>query len=450
MQEIQKQLKAALEECEKLQKENEKLKSLLREHKISYERSQHKNSLIENAKAEKIKKRIAVFKSLFKGRTDVYPVRWESDDGRSGYSPVCSNKWNPTLCDIRKTKCKNCQNSAYIPITDGAIYKHLSGKHTIGIYSLLQDGTCYFLAVDFDKKDWQKDVRLFINTCRDYNIPAAIERSRSGNGCHVWFFFDEAIPAALARKFGKVLLEKTSRQHNLSALNSYDRMFPTQDFLTPGGLGNLIALPLQGIPRKHGNSVFVNESFEPFQDQWAYLTKLRKTSKNDLQSFLSMLDTVVIEKPPKNTMPTKIPDKITIQLQNGIIFSKSELPTDLAKQFWKLSSFSNPAYYKARAQRRSTNNISRKIICSDQTESEFIFPRGCLEEIRGILQDNSVTFDLLDHRKNKPITDITFNGSLLPQQQEALENLLEHSTGILMATTGFGKTTLEKYLKYVG
>lgn len=446
MQEIQQQLKAALEECEKLRKENEKLKKLLWEHKIPYEPNYYKNSLIENVKAEKIKRRIEIFKSLFRGRSDVYPIRWESEDGRSGYSPVCNNKWNQAFCDIRNIKCKNCPNSAFLPITDGEIYKHLTGEHTIGVYPLLQDDTCYFLAVDFDKKNYKEDVSLFINTCKQFTIPAAIERSRSGNGCHVWFFFDQAIPATLARKFGETLLEKTIKQYNLACLNSYDRMFPTQDFLTHGGLGNLIALPLQGIPRKQGNSVFINESFEPFKDQWSYLSSLKKISKDDLQSFLNTLETTVFKKPTENTIPDQKTEKITIQLLNGIIFNKLELPATLAKQFWELSSFDNPAYYKALSQRLSTHNIPRKIICSDQTESVLIFPRGCLKEIKTILQDNSIAYELLDRRINKPIMDITFNGTLLPQQQEALENMQEHSTGILMATTGFGKTVVSAAL----
>ncbi|HHW37964.1 MAG TPA: DEAD/DEAH box helicase family protein [Bacillales bacterium] len=442
MQKIELKLKAALEECDKLRRENDRLKNLLQEHRIPYKRNNHDSSIIEKMRAKETKRRIGIFNSLFKGRTDVYPIRWKSKDGSFGYSPACNNKWDQALCNIRQTKCKNCPNSAFVPLTDKVIYKHLSGEITIGVYPLLQDDTCFFLALDFDKKNWKADVSLFIDTCKQLNIPYAVERSRSGNGCHVWFFFDQAIPAALARKLGDTLLENAIKNHNLLGFDSYDRMFPTQDFLSSGGFGNLIALPLQGIPRKLGNSVFLNESFEPYKDQWAYLSNIKKISKDELQSFLHTLETNLFEKTLEGTLQTQTPDKITIQLKNGIIIKKSELPSALAKQFWELSSLNNPAYYKAKAQRFSTHKIPKKIFCGGQNENELIFPRGLLEKIEQILNEHSITFELLDSRINKPIIDITFNGELLPQQQVALENLLEHSTGTLMATTGFGKTVV--------
>ncbi len=442
MNDINLQLKAALEECEKLRKENDRLKNLLQEHRIPYERNYHESSLIENIKAKETKRRIGIFKSLFKGRSDVYPIRWESEDGRSGYSPVCNNKWDRALCDIKQTKCKNCPNSSFVPLTDDVVYKHLSGKITVGVYPLLQDDTCYFLALDFDKKNWKEDVSRLINTCNQVNIPYAIERSRSGNGCHIWFLFDQAIPATLARKLGDFLLEKTIVENKLVGLDSYDRMFPTQDCLTLGGLGNLIALPLQGLPRKQGNSVFVDESFEPYKDQWAYLANLRKISIEEVNSLINRTEFFEFENPSESSRQISNPKKITIRLQNGIMLNKSEIPTNLAKQFWELTSFDNPAYFKARAQRLSTSNIPRKIICSGQSKEDYILPRGCLEEIKDILNKHSITYEILDYQITNPLMDIKFNGNLFPQQQEALDNLLEHSTGTLMATTGFGKTVV--------
>lgn len=160
MQEIELKLKATLEECEKLRKENDRLKNLLQENRIPYKYDYQDSGLIEKKKAKETKRRISIFKSLFKGRTDVYPIRWISKDGRPGYSPVCNNKWNQALCNIQQTRCKSCPNTAFVPLTDKVIYKHLSGEITIGVYPLLQDDTCYFLALDFDKRNWKADVVL--------------------------------------------------------------------------------------------------------------------------------------------------------------------------------------------------------------------------------------------------------------------------------------------------
>jgi superfamily II DNA or RNA helicase len=430
------QLHNALEEISRLRGENSKLKGILKQHNISY-KVEDKSHI--NKKSEIIHQRINIFKNLFKGRKDVYPFRWESRNGQSGYSPACQNEWHPILCNKPNVKCSECSNSAFVPLTDKAIFKHLSGDQTIGIYPILQDDTCYFLAVDFDKSSWQEDASTFVKTCDEYYVPATIERSRSGNGCHVWIFFDEAIKASLARKLGNFLMNKTLEKRYQMGLDSYDRMFPNQDTLPQGGFGNLIALPLQGEPRKHGNSVFVNESFEPYENQWEYLSKTEKLNKNKIVEIVkNQIDFI------KETKQNRVINELNITIQNGVTFEKSELPSSLAHQLIEMSSFNNPEFYKAQSRRLSTYNIPRKINCSDQNGSQLILPRGIFGEVKDELNKQSIKMNVVDKRRKSKQQNLTINfvGSLLPQQQEAVEELLNHTTGILSATTGFGKTVV--------
>lgn len=234
--------------------------------------------------------KIALFRSFFRGRDDVYPRRFESrKTGKSGYAPACANEWVRGICEKPRIKCVECPHRRFLPVTDEVIRWHLSGHDdqgqpfVAGVYPILQDETCFFLAVDFDKQNWCEDATAFLETCSRMNVPAALERSRSGRGGHVWLFFEEAIPAALARKLGSHLLTETMEQHPEIGLDSYDRFFPNQDTLPRGGFGNLIALPLQKQPRDHGNSVFLDEQLVPYPDQWAFLSTIRKIGRSRVE-----------------------------------------------------------------------------------------------------------------------------------------------------------------------
>lgn len=237
--------------------------------------------------------KIALFRSLFRGRFDVYPRRFESrKTGKSGYQPACANEWDKNLCDKPRLKCPECPNRRFLPLTDEVIRRHLSGRDengrefVAGVYPLLQDETCFFLAADFDKDTWIEDAGAYRETGRQLGLSASLERSRSGRGGHIWLFFEEPVPAGLARRLGSYILIETMERRPDIGLDSYDRFFPSQDTLPKGGFGNLIALPLQKESRKRGNSVFLDEEFNPYSDQWAFLSTIRKIGRGEAEQIV--------------------------------------------------------------------------------------------------------------------------------------------------------------------
>ncbi len=280
---IEDRLKEALAECTRLREENERLKILLGIH-AEKPSTQSLSAPVTNDSPPDVK--IALFRSLFRGRNDVYPVRWEGKNGRSGYSPACSNEWERVLCRKPNVKCSECENRKFLPVTDDVIQNHLTGRHTIGIYPMLADEACCFLAADFDKTSWQEDASAFIETAKVMGVPAALERSRSGKGGHVWIFFEEPIPAVLARKLGSAILTSAMDRRHQVGLDSYDRFFPNQDTMPKGGFGNLIAPPLQRGPREKVNTVFLDERLIPYPDQWAFLSTVRRMSVEEVERIV--------------------------------------------------------------------------------------------------------------------------------------------------------------------
>ncbi len=243
--------------------------------------------------------KIELFRSLFRGREDVFPRRWQNaNSGKSGYSPVCRNEWVRGICEKPRVKCGECPHQAFVAVTDNVIRCHLQGtdrdssgrdsasEYIAGVYPLLPDETCWFLAIDFDKQSWQIDARAFVDACRAHQIDAALERSRSGQGAHVWIFFAEPVPAVDARKLGALLVTSAMERRPDIGFESYDRFFPSQDTRPAGGFGNLIALPFQDGPRRLGNSVFVDDEWVPYQDQWAYLSSVKRISYAEVLSLV--------------------------------------------------------------------------------------------------------------------------------------------------------------------
>lgn len=431
---VDQKLEQSLKECEQLRKENKRLKNLLAKHHISV-REPESTSV---SKEEVIKQRIQIYKSLFKGRTDVYPERWESKNGRSGYSPACEHEWHPELCNKPKIKCSECKNRSFIPLTDKVIYDHLRGETSIGIYPLLKDDTCHFLAMDFDKKNWMEDAKSFLEVCKLAEIPAHTERSRSGNGCHVWIFFSEPVSASLARKLGNRLLEKTLTKRYQVGLDSFDRMFPNQDTLPKGGFGNLIALPLQRKPRDKGNSVFVDESFDAFPNQWEHMRTMKKVTPVQVDAKINELSST-----QRSDQVAMVSSKsISVVLREGVVVEKKLLSAQVIDECLRLTSFSNPEFYKAQSQRLSTHRIPRKIQGFDEDDTYFIFPRGSYEGIIKILESTFNEVTINDQQNHGETEQMEFQGQLSSQQQEAVEELTSFSNGILSASTGFGKTVV--------
>ncbi|MCM3570345.1 DEAD/DEAH box helicase [Neobacillus mesonae] len=380
--------------------------------------------------------KIHLFNSLFKGRTDVFALRWESKDGRSGYTPACDFEWEKPICQKPIIKCSECQHRKLSPLTNQVIFQHLSGRKTVGLYPLLHDETCYFLAFDFDKQNWQHDVQAFISVCKNSKLPVYIERSRSGNGAHVWIFFSDRIPASLARKLGTQLLTKALEKRRQIGMDSFDRMFPNQDTMPKGGFGNLIALPLQLQSKNGGNSVFVDENFHPFPDQWLYLSSIEKINKQDILAVFNQL--IDSKDKPDNTLPP--PSKIKVIVKNGLHIPKQGIPSPIFSKMIALASFKNPEFYKAQSKRMSTYGIQKVISCFDENSQNLILPRGCFEDLKKLMQEHSIELEIEDQSFSGEKFEVNFKGELTSQQEEAVTALLDYENGTLSASTGFGKT----------
>jgi len=438
--------------------------------------SSNSKSLITNQSSEAEK--ISLFRSLFKGREDIYPRRFESRrTGKTGYQPACGNEWMKGICEKPKIKCGECDNREFLPLTDEVIRNHLLGiepesrskeNFTIGVYPLLVDETCWFIAIDFDKSSWMDDSSAFLETCKSHDVPSYLERSRSGNGGHAWIFFSKPLEAALARKMASFLLTETMEKRPEIGLDSYDRLFPNQDTMPKGGFGNLIALPLLKKPRERGNSVFLNEDFTPLPDQWAFLFQVRRVNQSEVEAIIyeaerqgriiGVREVIADEEdhepwaaPPSRRRKEPpivgpLPDQIELVLGNQIYIEKGGLPPVLLNRLVRLAAFQNPEFYKAQAMRLSTYNKPRIISCCEDFPNHIGLPRGCLDEVLDLLNDVKIEPTIIDKRiPGNPIA-LVFQGVLRPDQKEAAISMLSHDTGVLSATTAFGKTVVAAYL----
>jgi len=417
-----------------------------------------------------IEQKIALFRRLFRGRADVYPIRWENRaTGRSGYAPACANEWRRGICEKPKVKCSACPNQAFLAVDAVSIERHLRGTDAngtpfvMGVYPMLADNTCSFIAADFDEGEWRRDAFAFRDTCERHGIPVAIERSRSGNGAHAWIFFDEPIPAALARRLGAFLITDTMERIPDIGFRSYDRFFPSQDSMPAGGFGNLIALPLQGLARSSGNSEFIDESCSPYLDQWAFLSAIRPMPPAKVENLVEEASAsgkilgVRIpladedeepwlappsrrQKPPAIRDP--LPGAITIVQADQIYLPRHALPPSLIARLIRLAAFQNPEFYAAQAMRRSTHDKPRIISCAELTSRHVALPRGCFDAVLDLFVSLGIAVTIEDCRFSGATIPLAFTGALRPDQETAIAALLPHDAGVLAATTAFGKTVL--------
>ena len=414
--------------------------------------------------------KVRLFRALFKGREDIFPTRFVSKKtGNSGYAPACANKFVRGVCELPKVKCGECLNQAFTPVEAQVVLDHLQGRHVMGIYPLLEDETCWLLAVDFDRSSWQDDVGAFVETSQAIGVPVAVERSRSGNGAHAWFFFVAPVAASIARKMGCYLLTETmARRHQLS-MGSYDRLFPNQDTMPRGGLGNLIALPLQYEPRKQGNSVFVDGQFQAYPDQWAYLASVpclassaveaiaKEASRRGLVLGIRVAVPADDEdstpwmcrpsgRPKHATISGPLPEKVRAVLAQRFFVEKAELPSPLLNELKRLAAFQNPEFYKKQSMRLSTATTPRVISCAEELSHHIALPRGCRLEVEALLREHGVNLVVEDQRHEGATLDVEFKGELTAVQQRAAQALLQHDIGVFIAPPGVGKTVLGTYL----
>lgn len=412
--------------------------------------------------------KVKLLRSLFHGREDVFARLWVSTkDGRAGYSPVCKHEWDPGICGKPNVKCSNCPNRNFAPLTDGVIQRHLEGKLTIGIYPMLPDETCRFLAIDFDKQSWTEDTAAFLETCSLMGVPAALERSRSGHGGHVWVFFTGPVSATKARQLGCCLLTETMSRHYRLGMDSYDRLFPNQDTLPKGGLGNLIALPLQKTPSAKGNSVFVNDSLEAYRDQWAFLASLGRLKPSTVESLAREaarrgqiigvgIDSAGEDDRPWNLPPSRRtpepsltglwPESVKVVFSNLLYIEKEGLSSPVLNRIKRLAAFQNPEFYKRQSLRLSTALTPRVISCSQEFPKHLGLPRGCHDGLQELLTSNGARLDLMDDRSPGKELSLVFQGQLSPVQQAAAMDLLHHDNGVFVAPAGLGKTAVGAYL----
>lgn len=447
-----------------LRAENARLVELLEAHGIEWRTRPEQARPPDGAQATArlaTGEKIELFRRLFRGRPDVYPVRWEGrTSGKSGYSPACANEWRPGICEKPRIKCSDCSNRLFIPLSDPVIYRHLSGEHTIGVYPLLQDDTCWFLAVDFDEESWREDACAFAQSCRELGVPVALEISRSGQGAHAWMFFADRIPARDARRLGASIISHTCAHTRQLRLASYDRMFPNQDAMPKGGFGNLIALPLQKQARERGYSVFVDESLHPYPDQWGFLSSIEPMSPDEIEPAILRamgsahpLDVTFIQDEGLATpwkrnaagaskLAGDMPASLTLTLADQIYVEKASLPQSLANRMIRLAAFQNPEFYRAQAMRMSVWDKPRIIGCAENFPRHIALPRGCLSSITELLADNGISCDLVDERQHGSALDTHFAGTLRADQRDAVSESIRHDTGVLCAPTAFGKTVV--------
>ncbi len=381
---------------------------------------------------------IQLFKSVFKGREDVFAIRWEKS-GKSGYMPAYH--YDPYHYRIHKMNggtFASYPHKTYLLLTENEIQKHLNGIQQIGVYPLLQDNTSWFLVADFDKENWKKEATAFLNTCTKSNIPAYLERSRSGNGGHVWIFFEQPYPAIRSRKIFISILEQSGAFSMFDKSSSFDRLFPNQDFLSGKGFGNLIALPFFKPTLEKGNSCFISpDNFEPIADQWAFLNEIKKISTADLDNLYQQFSNSTELETQKISS-----GKLEIALSNQVKISRFGLTTPLIKFLKEELNFYNSEFIIKKKSGKNTFGTERYFKFVEETENEVIIPRGFIGKLIRFCKETQIDFQFADKRKLKENIPFSFNAQLRKHQQEAVETTAKKDFGVIVAPTGSGKTVI--------
>ena len=437
---LQRRLDHVSRERDRLRAENERLRTLLalaQQTKTILDPSKPEPALRTSSAPASADEKIALMRRLFHGRDDVYALRWESArTDKSGYAPATAEGWN------------RHGPKTYLPLGDEVLERHLRGRESIGVYPLLADDTCWFLACDLDGATWQLDALALLEACDEYGVPAALERSRSGAGGHVWVFFADPVTAAAARRLGALLLRAAMTRRGELDLASYDRIFPNQDFLPAKGFGNLIALPLQGRCRAAGTSVFLDPAtLEPWPDQWAFLNSLKRLAPERLKRLLSEHEEIAVGTAalsPQRTLlrDERLPAEIRCTIGADLAIARADLPPSLLAELKHLASLHNPLFYERQRLRLSTHQTPRLIRCYDENLTHLHLPRGLHRQVKDAVTNAGSRLVTDDRRPTHMLLPLVFRGELTPLQANAALAMLAHDDGVLVAPPGTGKTVI--------
>ena len=445
-----------------------KRNNLLDELKIYQETSSPniRGTSLQGHDTESYDGRIHIFLKLFRARNDLYPHFWQnSKTGKKGYSAVCFNEWKDNICFKPRIKCRDCHYQGLRPFDKTVAEDHLLGRDIVGSYAIRGDDTCIFLMIDFDKKSWQRDALSFKNTARTIGVETAIERSHSEHGAHVWIFFSDYIPANKARQLGFLILGLSNANNPTLSLDSYDRLHPNQGTLPKGSFGNHVALPLQKNARDKGHTMFVDDNYQVIENQWKYLTQIKRPSREDVNDllekylpsnqhfFISEEDghmanaEKIMDIAVEKIIEEKFHGKLNIKLKEQLYVQDiDKLPDKVLFALKRSATFANPEFYKRQKMRFSTWNTPSYLCYSTIDANTLILPRGNLDFCRSLAKDIGATLIIDDLRPQFKEKNIGFTGQLRKDQMKAVEEVFKHEMGVLVAPPGVGKTVMGCYL----